>query len=76
MTDAQLVVATLWLLFLIGFFAALYFLDFVMSRVEQIIGRPLEKIEERLSDIDTGLCEANRHRERLNACSDRIAERL
>jgi hypothetical protein len=65
MTDTQLVVATVWPLFLIAVLASVYALQFILGRLEQIVQRPLEKIEQRLFAIDASLHEANRHRERL-----------
>jgi len=65
MTDTQLVVATLLPIFVIAFLAAVYALNLIMSRLEQIVQRPLEKIEQRLFAIDASLHEANRHCERL-----------
>ncbi len=75
MTDTQLVVATLLPIFVIAFLAAFYTIDLIMSRLEHIIGHPLEKIEQDLFAIDASLCQANRHRERLIACIDRLTER-
>jgi len=65
MTDTQLVLATLWPLGLIAVLASVYALQFILDRLEQIVQRPLEKIEQRLFAIDASLHEANRHCERL-----------
>jgi len=73
MTDAQLLVATLWPLFLIAVLASTYALQFILDRLEQIVQRPIEKIEQRLLAVDASLHEANRHRERLIGRIDRIA---
>jgi len=75
MTDTQLVVATLLPLFLIVFLAAVSALDLIMSRLERMIGRPLEKIAQHLLAIDASLCQASRHRERLIAEIDHLADR-
>ena len=75
MTDTQLVIATLLPLFVITIVAAVYALELVLDRVQQILGRPLDKLEERLFAIETSLREANRYQERLIACVGRIAER-
>ncbi len=74
MTDTQLIVATGWPLFLIAVLAAVYGLQFVLDRLEQIVQRPLEKIEQRLFAIDASLHESNRHRERLIGRIDRFPE--
>ena len=74
MTDTQLVVATLWPLFLIAVLASVYALQFILDRLEQIVQRPLEKIEQRLFAIDALLHEANCHRERLIGRIDRFPE--
>ena len=74
MTDAQLVVATLWPLFLIAVLATVYALQVIQDRLEQIVQRPLEKIEQRLFAIDASLHESNRHRERLIGRIDRFPE--
>ena len=74
MTDTQLVVATLWPLGLIAVLAVVYALQFILDRLEQIIQRPLEKIEQRLFAIDASLHESNRHRERLIGRIDRLPE--
>jgi len=63
-----------WPLFLIAVLAAVYALQFVLDRLEQIVQRPLEKIEQRLFAIDALLHEANRHRERLIGRIDRLPE--
>ena len=63
-----------WPLFLIAVLAAVYALQFILDRLEQIIQRPLEKIEQRLFAIDASLHEANRHRERLIGRIDRFPE--
>ena len=41
MTDTQLVLATLWPLGLIAVLASVYALQFILDRLEHIIGRPL-----------------------------------
>ena len=74
MTDTQLVVASLWPLFLIAVLASVYALQFILDRLEQIIQRPLEKIEQRLFAIDASLHESNRHRERLIGRIDHFPE--
>ncbi len=74
MTDTQLVVATLWPLGLIAVLAAVYALQYILDRMEQIVQRPLEKIEQRLFAIDASLHESNRHRERLIGRIDRFPE--
>lgn len=74
MTDTQLVVASLWPLFLIAVLAAVYALQFILDRLEQIVQRPLEKIEQRLFAIDASLHESNRHWERLIGRIDRFPE--
>jgi len=74
MTDTQLIVATVWPIFLIAVLAAVYALQFILDRLEQIVQRPLEKIEQRLFGIDASLHEANRHRERLIGRIDRFPE--
>jgi len=61
MTDAQLLVATIWPLFLIAVLATVYALQVIQDRLEQIVQRPLEKIEQRLFAIDASLQESNRH---------------
>ena len=75
MTDAQLIVATGLPLFLLALLAAVYAFEFILDRLDQIIRRPLDKIEQQLSAIDACLCQANRHHERLIVCIDRLAER-
>ena len=74
MTDAQLLVATIWPLFLIAVLATVYALQVILDRLEQIVQRPLEKIEQRLLAIDASLHESNRHRERLIGRIDRFPE--
>jgi hypothetical protein len=74
MTDTQLVVATLWPLGVVAVLASVYALQFILGRLEQIVQRPLEKIEQRLFAIDASLHEANRHRERLIGRIDRSPE--
>ena len=76
MTDTQLIVATLWTLFAILILAAVYAIEFISGRLEHIIGRPLEKIEQRLHTIESPLREANRHRESLIARIVSLTERL
>jgi hypothetical protein len=74
MTDVQILVATLWPLFVVAVLAIVYALQVIQDRLEQIIQRPLEKIEQRLFAIDASLHEANRHRERIIGHMDRLAE--
>ncbi len=74
MTDVQLLVATMWPLFLIAVLATIYALQVIQDRLEQIVQRPLEKIEQRLFAIDASLHESNRHRERIIGRLDRLAE--
>ena len=74
MTDTQLIVATIWPLFVVAVLAIVYALQVIQDRLEQIIQRPLEKIEQRLFAIDASLHEANRHRERLIGRIDRFPE--
>ena len=74
MTDTQLVVASLWPLFLIAVLASVYALQFILDSLEQIVQRPLEKIEQRLFAIDASLHESNRHRERIIGRIDRFPE--
>jgi hypothetical protein len=76
MTDTQLIVATLWTLFAILVLAAVYALEFISGRLEHILGRPLEKIEQRLSMLELPLREANRHRESLIARIVGLTQRL
>ena len=72
MIDTQLVVASVWPLFVIAVLASVYALQFVLDRLEQIVQRPLEKIEQRLFAIDASLHESNRHRERIMGRLDRL----
>jgi hypothetical protein len=74
MTDTQLLVATIWPLFVVAVLATVYALQVIQDKLEQIIQRPLEKIEQRLFAIDASLREANRHRERLIGRIDRFPE--
>ena len=74
MTDTQLIVATIWPLFVVAVLAIVYALQVIQDRLEQIIQRPLEKIEQRLLAIDASLHEANRHRERIIGRIDRFPE--
>lgn len=76
MTDTQLIVVTLWTLFAILVLAAVYALEFISGRMEHIVGRPIEKIEQRLSMLELPLRDANRHREALVARIEHLAERL
>ena len=76
MTDTQLIVVTLWTLFAILILAGVYMLEFISGRLEHIIGRPLDKIEQRLCMLDSPLREANRHREMLIARIVSLTERL
>lgn len=73
MTDTQLVIATIWLLFVVAVLAIVYALQVIQDRLEQMVQRPLEKIEQCLFAIDALLQEANRHRERLIGRIDRLA---
>ena len=72
MTDAQLLVATIWPLFVVAVLAIVYALQVIQDTLEQIVQRPLEKIDQRLSAIDASLHESNRHRERLIGRLDRL----
>ena len=73
MTDIQLIVATVWPLFLIAVLAAVYALQFILDRLEQIVQRPLEKIEQRLFAIDALLHEASHaaFQELRHSCRER-----
>lgn len=73
MTNTQLLVATIWPLFVVAVLAIVYALQVIQDTLEQIVQRPLEKIEQRLSAIDASLHESNRHRERLIGRLDRLA---
>ncbi|MGB8478581.1 MAG: hypothetical protein WCE63_07040 [Acidobacteriaceae bacterium] len=51
MTNTQLIVATIWTLFPIAILVAFYLLDSIRDRLEQIFGRPLERIVQRLDSL-------------------------
>ena len=75
MTDMQLVVVTLWTLFPIAILIAVYLLDSILDRLEQIFGRPLERIVQRLDAIDSSLREASLHRKTISTRLDSLAAR-
>ncbi|HET9100686.1 MAG TPA: hypothetical protein VFN62_09870 [Acidobacteriaceae bacterium] len=75
MTDTQLVVATGLPLFVIAFLATIYAVELVLDRLEQIFGRPFERIVQRLDAIDSSLHEANLYRKTLCTRIDSLAER-
>lgn len=75
MTNTQLIVVSLWTLFPMAILVAFYLLDSIHDRLEQIFGRPLERIAQRLDAIDSSLREANVHRKTISTRIDSLAER-
>ena len=75
MTNTQLIVVSLCTLFPIAILVAFYLLDSIRDRLEQILGRPLDGIVQRLDAIDSSLREANLHRKTISTRIDSLAER-
>lgn len=73
MTDIQLIVVSLWTLFPMAILVAFYLLDSIRDRLEQIFGRPLEHIVQRLDAIDSSLREADLRRKTISTRIDYLA---